>query len=40
MQREATDDDLRNSREISTKRKQMRIALELLKLWKITVHLV
>ena len=39
-QREATDDDLRNSSDIATKRKQMRIALELLKLWKITVRLV
>ena len=40
MQREATDDDLRNSSETATKRKQMRTSLELLKLWKITVHLV
>ena len=38
--REATEDDLRQSTEISSQRKKMRTASELLKLWKITVHLV
>ena len=38
--REATEDDLRQSTEISSQRKKMRTASELLTLWKITVHLV
>ena len=38
--REATEDDLRQSTEISSQRKKMRTASELLKLWKITVRLV
>ena len=38
--REATEADLKESIQIAPQRKQLRTASELLKLWKITVHLV
>ena len=38
MQRETTEDDLQSNNEMAIKRKQVRTALELLNLWKTTVH--
>ena len=39
-QRDSTEDDIRTNILIATKRKQVKTASELLKLWKITLHLV